>query len=197
VKSQRFHSIALVFGLCFLAWDAATAQTLPLLTKLRDFQEEPDGSKPMTAGKHPDFNTFGGCTVKNAVEIDILTNGQQDTANFPFDERNPKLLSTNTNCFTGQNEFNQWFQDFPSTTNRSFLHTINLTQISNNPPIYEYNDDSFFPMDDSFIASKATANRKGDTYGSFGHTPGTAHNFGFTAEIQCRPRGPNLRVQGR
>ena len=186
MKSQRFHSFALIFGICFLAWDAATAQTLPLLTKLRDFQEEPDGSKPMTAGKHPDFNTFGGCTVKNAVETAILTNGQQDTANFPFDERNPKLLSTNTNCFTGQTEFGQWFQDFPDQTNRSFLHTLNLTQISNNPPIFEYNDDSFFPMDDSFLASKATVNRKGDTYGSFGHTPGTAHNFGFTAEIHAQ-----------
>ena len=143
-------------------------QTMTLTAKVRDFNEEPDGSLPVSAGRHPDFNTIGGCAGKGYVDAQILTNGLVDSVRFPMDNRNPRLISTNRGCFAGDAEFNQWFNDAASTVNRPFLHDLVFTRSTTRPGMYQYENTNFYPVDDALVNANPqtlTRNLPGSTLG--------------------------------
>jgi fibro-slime domain-containing protein len=191
VKSKHFVRIAIAVGLSIFAMDTVFGQQQPpasltLKAKVRDFDEDPDGALPAASGKHPDFNVFGGCTVKNAVAALIDTNGLRDTANFPMDNRNPTLISTNTNCYAGPSYFNDWFNDRALNVNRPFLYNLHFVPSTTTPGMYEFLRNSFFPLDNDSINAGVTKNRIGDTFGTFGQNSNpNNHNFGFTMEFHA------------
>jgi fibro-slime domain-containing protein len=194
VKSKYFFHSAFVLVLLLLGMDVSFAQTPPntltLTSKVRDFNEEPDGSLPVSAGRHPDFNTIGGCSGKGYVDAQILTNGLVDSAVFPLDNRNPRLISTNRGCFAGDNEFNQWFNDAATTINRPFLHDIIFTKSTTRPGMYEYENTNFYPVDDALVNAvpqTLTRNLPGSTIKNFGHNTNNNknHNYGFTMEFHA------------
>src|SRR5258708_7875033 len=104
VKSKHFVQAVFVLGLILANVGLSFGQTpanLKLTSKVRDFNEEPDGSLPVSPGRHPDFNTFGGCNGRGDIQPFIDTTGQSDTANFPYDNRNPSLIKAVPGCYTG------------------------------------------------------------------------------------------------
>lgn len=193
MKSKYFVHSAFVLVMCLIGMDLSfgqTPNTMTLTAKVRDFNEEPDGSLPVSAGRHPDFNTIGGCAGKGYVDAQILTNGLVDSTVFPLDNRNPRLISTNRGCFAGDAEFNQWFNDAASTVNRPFLHDIVFTRSTTRPGMFEYENTAFYPVDDALVnAQTITRNLPGPgvKLGNFGHNTNNNknHNYGFTMEFHA------------
>ncbi|MDB5048556.1 MAG: hypothetical protein JWO30_1627 [Fibrobacteres bacterium] len=198
VKSNNFVHIAFVLGLTMLAMDASYGQapptTLRLTSKVRDFRELPDAKLPSSvANYHPDFNTFNSCDQTGYVDAVIQTTGALDTANFPNDNRNPKLINARAGCFTSFARFDEWYNDKDTETNRPFLYDLVFQRTP--AGMYEYQNSNFFPMDNDSLTrtdpvtnQKITKNLKGQNLVSFGHLntgANAAHNFGFTMEFHA------------
>ncbi len=197
MKSKCFVRTAVVLGLSIAGMGVSFGQaptTLRLTSKVRDFQELPDARLPSSIPTyHPDFNTFGGCPATGYVDAVIQTNGTMDTAIFPNDNRNPKLINAQAGCFTSTARFDEWYNDRDVTVNRPFLYDLVFQR--NGAGMYEYVNSNFFPLDndslpriDPATGKPITRSIPGGPTTTFGHenTGGNAaHDFGFTMEFHA------------
>lgn len=195
MKFRHFLTNAVAIPILLLAWNSAPAQTPPaalkLTAKVRDFKELPNATGTCT-DCHPDFNAYiGDC--RNAVDALIDTTGAVNTAVFPFDNRNPRLLGPRSGCYTGISYFNDWFNDRNTSAlpdqNRPFLYDMNFTRNAQTG-MYEYNNPAFFPLDNDSVAganpkTRAIPGGPTTTFGHLNNAPNNAHNFGFTTEFHA------------
>lgn len=202
MNSNKPSALSLILGFVLVSLQVTFAQapaTLTLKAKLRDFREIPDNPpNPLPANTHPDFNNnaFLGCEDKGFVGATIRTDGDVDTAIFPNDNRNPRLVRTTISgsgraCFNdvlpSTTLFDQWYNDNANTEiNRPFLSNLVFNNIGGG--LYEYNNSSFFPLDDAAPGANYQTLHPGDALRPFGHTQGgnnTNHDFGFTMEFHA------------
>ncbi len=115
---------------------------LPLPVTVRDFKAE-----------HPDFEDVIG-EDEGIVEATLAGDGK------PIYAGNPTTLTTH-----GKEAFDQWYHDTPGV-NESISTTILLSRMGDAPPLYQYTDQAFFPIDDK----------------GFGNE-GNDHNFHFTVDL--------------
>lgn len=107
---------------------------------VRDFSED-----------HPDFEKFGG-TVDGLVLPDLGP-----------DKKPVHAAAGPTSVTSGPENFKHWYNDVVGI-NQAFPMQLQLTEVM--PGIYQYNNSTFFPLDDK----------------GFGNQ-GNNHNFHFTTEI--------------
>lgn len=127
--------------LCLLPQVAhAQATSITITGTVRDFQQS-----------HPDFEKFGG----NDRGIVSSTLGS---------DNKPVYMGTPTTpTTTGAANFNQWYNDTPGV---NLSTTVNLTATLLPSGSYEYNNPSYFPIDNQLFGNE-----------------GNNHNFHFTTEI--------------
>lgn len=137
-------SMALVIGAA-LGATSASAATLNLTGTVRDFSDS-----------HPDFEgTIGGLQT-GAVQSMLDAQGK------------PVLVGDNpggTGNFTTQANFAQWYRDVAGV-NQSDTLAITLDETAPGSGVFQYSNNSFFPID-----------------GMLGGNEGRSHNFHFTYEI--------------
>jgi fibro-slime domain-containing protein len=196
VKSKYFVRTAFVLGL-FVGMDTSFGQaptSLRLTSKVRDFREAPNAVQPPTiANTHPDFNNYNTCTGTGYVDAAIITTGATDSANFPNDNRNPRLINARAGCYTSFARFDDWYNDKDIETNRPFLYDLVFQR--NGAGMYEYINSNFFPLDqdsltriDPVTGKPVTRKTLTGPAATFGHLNGgaqAAHNFGFTMEFHA------------
>ncbi len=119
----------------------AAAQTITLSGIIRDFNDT-----------HPDFESV--IVVDPGIVLPDIG-----------PDKKPVYAGLTGNPSThGQVHFDQWYRDTPGI-NLSMSYSIILTETST-PGIYEYNNSSFFPIDDQLFGNQ-----------------GRVHNYHFTYEI--------------
>ena len=193
---------AAVLALAAIAFGQVPPTTLNLDAKLRDFLEINDKGITPT---HPDFNNnaFLDCGVNKArtkfgipgyITTVIDTNNQKD-AGFDDDNRGPvflrdKVPDPNILCFSdGGSRFGDWFND-KKGTNRPFLTTLTFNSIGGG--VYQYINNSFFPLDNNATPKPTPVFAAPDnvTYGHVNNKDpwggdASQHNFGFTMEFHA------------
>ena len=182
------------------AQNLASPDELFITGIIRDFQQS-----------HPDFERVGGggnpdLTIVGPLGTIIDNPGAPTSPVAASDPRNPiydappqvepagTLDTTSTKA-----NFDQWYTTDLSVTpvNKAVTCTIKLVKVSTDPdpPLYEFNDSSFFPIDDAQDNFADTPNElmncgisPGDTFGDedvFNPAFGTLtdHNYHFTTEF--------------
>lgn len=105
------------------------------------------------AFSHPDFEDYGGnAAYKGIVQNDL---GPDKKPVYAHPGPTPQT--------TGPNEFKQWYNDTPNV-NQTFMVDLPLMEVM--PGIFQFADNTFFPIDNQ----------------GFGNE-GQANNFAFTTEI--------------
>jgi fibro-slime domain-containing protein len=109
---------------------------------------------------HPDFEQDGfiGQLDQGVVEFELDAEGKPVYAGTP-----------NTPTTTGKAYFDMWFHDVPE--NVTLSTEIALERSAEDPGIYVYRSNSFFPIDDQGLGNQ-----------------GRSHNYHFTLEIVTRFR---------
>lgn len=125
-------------------------EEIPIPATVRDFLQD-----------HPDFESAIG-DDPGIVKASLADDGK------PIYAGNPVTLTTH-----GKANFDAWYHDTPGV-NQSLGSTILLSRVQEDPPLYRFDDQSFFPIDN-----------KG--FGNEGHE----HNFHFTLDmnVEFRYRG--------
>lgn len=188
---QAFWGISVLTVLSAAGTAAGQAPAeLVLKGKVRDFVED----NPTRTPAHPHFygnRPHGPCSAQGlgvpiAAPMLDTTDLIGDTAVFKGDHRGPRLVAPMdaraAACFEPAARFTDWFNDRPTgDVNRPFLIDIRFTRLATG--VYEYRDDTFFPIDDG------GAFRNLGPSGTYGHllpAPNNTHNYGFTMELHAR-----------
>jgi fibro-slime domain-containing protein len=127
-----------------------------LISAIRDFAD-PYGAAPADPSyrRHPDFELqISGNHLETGLVLAEL--GPDDKPVYA-----PRDRSTTT---TGAMNFDQWYRDTPGV-NQTTTKEFQLQPSAEDPGLYVYSSNSFFPID-------------GELLGNQGRT----HNFGFTLE---------------
>jgi len=134
-------TLAVVAG-CVVS--AAQASTLTLTGVLRDFRDA-----------HVDFESYVGGVEPGAVEPTLDQDGK------------PVLSARGLNSpqYAGEADFAQWFRDVPGI-NQSQTFAIDLSETASESGLYQYDSNSFFPLDGALFGRE-----------------GRGHNYHFTYEI--------------
>jgi fibro-slime domain-containing protein/choice-of-anchor A domain-containing protein len=110
---------------------------------------------------HPDFEHYlgdGRGAVLNTLDSDGKPQLNPDPATWG-------------GVFTGPSYFAEWYRDTPGVSFvPSFLIQLNLTETAPGSGVYEYNNQTYFPIDNE----------------GFGNYLNFGHNFHFTTEIRTR-----------
>ena len=137
--------------------------TIILTGEVRDFQPY-----DTTPGTNPDFEGDGGAgVITGQVESTLGGDG------------NPVFLLPVQSSFHSAADFDEWWND--DAHNKLSSCDFTLTKISDTPPTYQFDSNSFFPIDDG------TTTCVGSFFGNDGFedppTNSIAHNYHFTVHI--------------
>lgn len=132
-------------------WQPCTAPAvrddIPIAITVRDFRQA-----------HPDFEDGIGDDL-GIVEPVLAGDGKPSYAGAPT-----------TPTTTGKAHFDEWFHDAPGV-NMTEAREIVLSRVEQDPPLYTFSDQSFFPIDGAGFGDE-----------------GNGHNFHFTAELSVEFR---------
>ena len=201
MKSRSSLVAHYTLALAVAAFGQAPPTSLTLDAKLRDFIEINDKGVTPT---HPDFNNDAfldcGVTPGGVMGVPGYVNPAVDTTNlldlkFPDDNRGPILKATklpnraNNSCFTDAAHFNDWFND-KKGINRPFMTTLTFNSVGGG--VYQYSDNTFFPLDNSEVGKLKPVFAAPDnvTYGQINNKDtwggdASQHNWGFTMEFHA------------
>ncbi|MCK6588060.1 MAG: fibro-slime domain-containing protein [Polyangiaceae bacterium] len=116
---------------------------VPITGTIRDFKQS-----------HPDFED----AIASDFDIVEPTLGDDGKPVYAGDPITPTT--------SGKANFDTWYRDTPGL-NMSATHTITLARAAEDPPLFRYNNQQFFPIDNQL-------------FGNEGHE----HNFHFTFELK-------------
>jgi fibro-slime domain-containing protein len=130
--------------------DAPRPKPPRLEVTVRDFHEY-----------HPDFE-FDDMEWKRVYDPGVVA------VELGADEKPVYMGDPATPSTTGRENFDQWYRDVPDV-NRRGSSEIELTEIPGRPGVYEYRNNSFFPIDGRLFGNE-----------------GNIHNYHFTVQIKTR-----------
>jgi fibro-slime domain-containing protein len=170
---------------------AAPPDELVLKAKVRDFVE----ANATVAPSHPHFLGNKPFTVCSAQQLGVdiaaagidTTDDMGDTSVFKGDNRGPRLLAPldprAALCYEQPSRFSDWYNDRTvGDVNRPFLIDIRFVR-DTATGVYEYADDTFFPLDQGETYRTLGAN---GPFGNLLPAPNNNHDFGFTMEFHAR-----------
>ncbi|MFA9479154.1 fibro-slime domain-containing protein [Phycisphaerales bacterium AB-hyl4] len=149
------HGLLEMLAMGALAVSPAFADnTMELTGTLRDFQR---GDRP---GGHPDFETAGA--MNRFGHVTGMTTMHLGEDGKPVYNPNRPAKDTIQSAET----FAQWYRDVPHV-NTSHPYTLTLTEMPDQPGVFSYATNAFFPLDDTGYGNE-----------------GLSHNYHFTFELR-------------
>ncbi len=160
---------------------------LELPVVFRDFVDRGRGEFTLTDGRtftgHPDFGA-AVMELKNMVEMELAPPG--DAVNVPYKPvYNADVLATATDLVASRDSFNQWYTDDPSV-NMTFIDTMLLLPAAGQDGTFEFDDQTFFPLDGRGFSDPDLAEDGVSTEYLSGlcDDPEDLHAFSFTSEVR-------------
>jgi fibro-slime domain-containing protein len=167
--------------------NAGADGVLELPVVYRDFMTRGYTEKTLTDGRvftgHPDFDA-AVVEAKQMVELELAPAG--DTLNVPHKPvYNAAVLTDLPDLVASRESFNQWYADDPSV-NMTFVDTMVLDPVAGAEGTFEFDDQTFFPLDGRGFSDPTLALDGISTEYLTGlcDAPEEEHAFLFTSELR-------------